>query len=298
MYDHILLPVDGSEEAKRAARYGLKLAQTVGATVTILHVVEQKSLYLTKTDDEKTRLRERGEEILAEIEELASEIGQSITTELREGKPAVQICEYASKQDTALIVMGRQGETGLGKRLLGGVTERVLHRGDIPVLVVPDGDRTMKDEIEWSRILLPTDGSENAEEATQHGVTVAQHSGATIHILNVVDLQAAGGVFNAGGLEKEFVQRLEERGKEAVNRIAKEVEETASDLDVEMAVKRSTSFDGVVAGLREYAMDNQIDLIVMGSHGRSTVERQLLGSVTSTLLRTADVPILVVKRSP
>lgn len=81
-----------------------------------------------------------------------------------------------------------------------------------------------------------------------------------------------------------------------VERVVKEIGETAPDLDVSTAVERTTSFDGAAAGVREYIEDNDIDLVVMGSHGRSNLQRQLLGSVASTVLRTVDVPVLIVKR--
>lgn len=84
--------------------------------------------------------------------------------------------------------MGRQGITGLGKRLLGGVTEQVLHRIDIPVFVVPNDDRTSTSEIDYARVLVPTDGSENAAAAARHGAWVANRYGSAIHVLNVVDL--------------------------------------------------------------------------------------------------------------
>ena len=297
MYDRIVIAVDGSEEARRAARRGLQLARVFDATVTVLSVVEQKALQLTETSAEKTRLRERGEEALTEIEELASELGCPVTTTLTEGKPAVQISEYADEQDADLIVVGRQGLTGLGRRLLGGVTEQVLHRSDVPVLVVSGGDHDSGRESDYARILVTTDGSENAEVAIPHGIAIAQRYDSDVHVLNVVDLQAAGGVFNAGGLEKEFVDRLDARGQDAVDRAADNIEETAPELTVKTAVERTTSFEGAAAGVREYVEENEIDLVVMGSHGRSNLRRQLLGSVASTVLRTVDVPVLVVKRS-
>jgi len=297
MYDHIVIAVDGSDEARRAARRGLQLGQVFDANVTVLSVVEQKALQLTGTSAEKTQLRERGEAALTEIEEFASELGLSVTTKLLEGKPAVQISEYADEQDADLIVVGRQGLTGLGRRLLGGVTERVLHRSDVPVLVISGEDNGDDLEADYSRVLITTDGSENAEVAIPHGTAIAQRYGSDVHVLNVVDLQAAGGAFNAGGLEKEFLERLEARGQEAVDSVANKIEESAPDLTVDTAVGRTTSFEGAAAGVREYIEENEVDLVVMGSHGRSNLKRQLLGSVASTVLRTVDVPVLVVKRS-
>lgn len=297
MYDQIVIPVDGSDESSHAARRGLELARVFDGTVYALHVVEQKALRLTETADEKTQLRERGETILEEIERLASELDYSVTTKLTEGKPAVQISEYADEQDANLIVIGRQGMTGFGKRLLGGVTEQVLHQSDVPVFVVPGGDGIPEKDAEYSRMLIPTDGSENAEAATPHGVAIAQHFDSTIHVLNVVDLQAAGGVFDAGGLEKEFVERLEARGREAVDRVADEIRNIASDVEIRTAVERATSYENAAAGVRDYVEKTEIDLVVIGSHGRSNLKRQLLGSVASTVLRTVDVPVLVVKRT-
>jgi nucleotide-binding universal stress UspA family protein len=296
MYDRIVIAVDGSDEAQRAARRGLQLARVFDATVTVLSVVEQKALRLTETSAERTRLRERGEEALTDTEELASELGHPVTTTLSEGKPAVQISEYAAEQDADLIVVGRQGLTGLGRRLLGGVTEQILHRSDVPVLVVP-GEDDDEMEADYSRVLITTDGSENADVAIPHGIAIAQRYDSGIHVLNVVDLQAAGGVFNAGGLEKEFIERLDARGQDAVDSVATEIKDSAPDLTVETAVERTASFEGAAAGVREYAEENDVDLFVMGSHGRSNLKRQLIGSVASTVLRTVDVPVLVVKRS-
>lgn len=298
MVDHIVIAVDGSDEAKYAARRGLELAQRFDASADVLHVVEQKALTLTRTAGEKDKLRVRGEEILTEIEGLGSELGHPTTRQLREGNPAVQISEFANEQKASLVVIGRQGVTGVGRHLLGGVTEQVLHQSDIPVLVVPDGEHRNTEVTGYSRVLITTDGSENADVAIPYGVAIARNYGSVLYVLNVVDLQAAGGLFNAGGLEKEFVERLDAIGQEAVDRVANKIEETASDLEVKTAIERTASFEGISAGVRNYVKEHDIDLVVMGSHGRSNLKRQLLGSVASAVPRIVDVPVLIVKRSP
>ena len=297
MYDRIVIAVDGSDEAAHAARRGLSFANVFDATVDVVHVVERKALRLTRTSDERTRLRDRGAAILDEIERVASETGPAISTELIEGKPAVRISEFAAAADADLVVVGRQGLTGVTRRLVGGVTEAILHRSPVPVFVVPDGDLAPETAAGYPEILLPTDGSEAAADAVPHGGAIGRNYGSTVHVLNVVDLQAAGGAFNAGGLDSEFVERLEAGGREAVGRVADGIGDARSGIEVRTAVKRSTSFDGVAAGIREYVADNGIDLVVMGSHGRSNLERQLLGGVASAVLRSVDVPALVVTRS-
>lgn len=298
MYDRIVIPVDGSDDAMRAASRGIEFARAFDAAVAVLYVVERKALALSRGPDEAARLRERGEAVLNEVTERAAESDCSVTTSLTDGKPAVRISEYADEQDADLLVLGRQGLTGAKRRLVGGVTEQVLHRSDVPVLVIPDGDEGSEHRTGYEHVLLPTDGSENAHAATPHGVAIAQRFESTLHVLNVVDLQAAGGVFNAGGLETEFVDRLEVRGREAVDTVTDELRDVDSEVPVRSAVRRTTSFDGAGAGVREYVADAGIDLIVMGSHGRSNLGRQLLGSVASTVLRTVPVPVLVVAHTP
>lgn len=302
MYTRILIPVDSSDEAEHAARHGLALARVFDATVDVLHVVGQNALQLTNAADEQARLREQGQAVLDEIEALASEGDQTVTTTLAEGNPAVQISKHAASRDVDLVVIGRQGTSGLGKRLLGGVTEQVLHESEIPVFVVPEpgqsAGETTEVEASYDRVLIPTDGSDNAEAATPQGAAMVRTLDATIHVLNVVDLQAAGGVFDAGGLRTEFIERLEDRGQEAVDRVADELASRVSDVDIKTAVKRTTSHDAAARGIREYVETTSIDLVVMGSHGRSNLKRQLLGSVASSVLRTVDVPVLVVKRTP
>jgi nucleotide-binding universal stress UspA family protein len=296
MYDRLLVPVDGSDAARRAAIRGVELARVAGAEVDVLHVVERRAIRITRTDAERAQLHERGESILEEIEALATERGLPATTRLLDGRPAVRIDEYAAETGADLVVMGRQGRTRLGRRLLGSVTEQVLHRSDVPVLVVPAGDRTPEDGAGYDRVLLPTDGSENARRAVDHGVAIARLYGSTVHVLNVVDLQAAGGPFDAGGLDREFIERLESYGREVVDRTMREMGGTDPAVDAEATVLQRAEFGGVAAGIREYVTDEGIDLVVMGSHGRSNLERQLLGSVASTVLRTVDVPVLVVTR--
>ena len=293
MYDRILIAIDGSNEANRAAKRGLEFAHVCDATVDLLYVVEWKALRLARSDDEKAQLREYGEALLKETEELASDIDRLVTTELMEGKPAIKIAEYAAERDAGLIVVGRQGLTGHGKRLLGGVTEQLLYQSDVPVFVVPkDAPDVTAD---YSDLLVPTDGSEIAVNATRHGTAVAQQYDSTVHVLNVVDLQAAGGPFNAGGLEREFIDRLEADGEEIVNDVAEEIGDEVSDITT--VIIQMTSFEGITAGIREYVDDADIDIVVMGAHGRSNIGRRVLGSVTSSLLRTVNIPILVVTRS-
>ncbi|WP_435152467.1 universal stress protein [Haladaptatus sp. DFWS20] len=292
MFDRILVPIDGSNCAKRAAKYGLELGNMYGATITVLYVLERSRFRRLDADAQAER-RERGMELLAEIETMADEIGVRFDSSMVEGKPHETIGEQVTTIGADLIVMGRRGRSGLGGQLLGSVTDRVLRTVSVPVFTVPGGDISAETGTAYEEILLPTDGSKNAENATSYGVSVAERYDSTLHVLNVVDVQQEGGLFSAGGVSKTFIDRLEERGTAAVERIADRVRETDSDIDLETAVVR----DPLTAGIRNYIHDEDIDLVVMASRGEANLSGQLLGSVTDNVLSVVDVPVLVVTRT-
>ena len=293
MYNRLLIAVDGSDEATHAARYGLELADIVGAAVDLVYVIPRRSLQMTRTERERTRLRERGNDILSAAAELA-DADTAVETHLAEGTPAVEISSLAGDLSADLLVVGRQGMTGVGRRVLGGVTERVLARGEVPICVVPLGESVPAADCD--RLLVPTDGSDNAAAAVPHAAALATASAAAVDVLNVVDLQAAGGPFNVGGLDTAFIERLETRGADAVETIAENIADAAPEISVNTAIERMTDIHGAAAGIRAYVEANEIDLVVMGSHGRSNLRRGLLGSVASVVLQTVDIPVVIVKQ--
>jgi nucleotide-binding universal stress UspA family protein len=282
MYDSILIPVDGSAPAKRAVGYGSLLAEAYDAELVLLHALAGG----TGGSDAD---RERGERVLSAARELVDG-GVPVETRLVEGVPHRAVVDHVADADVDLVVMGRRGRTGLGEGLLGSVTERVLVRVSVPVVVVPGGAAPVPDGL--STVLLPTDGSENAEAASGHAADLVGRFGAALHVVNVVDVQSAGGLFSAGGVSEEFVDRLDRAGTEAVERMVAAVHEADPDLDPASAVVHGTPHEGI----RDYVREHDVDLVAMGSRGRSNLERQLFGSVTKRVLRVVDVPVLVVGR--
>ena len=294
MYDRVILAVDSSDESRRAARTAFELASILDAPVTVLHVLDRSLLDVLRSGDDRDRIRNERRALLAEFESMAGD-GVECATRLLEGNPADQISTVAADQQNPVIVLGRQGRSSVSRKLLGGVTEKVIESGVAPVLVDPGGESADRD-FERSRILIPTDGSENAEAAFAPAARLAGAVKTEVHVLSILDLQRAGGVFNAGGLDAEFVDRLQVETQTALDSGSALLREVDPALDITTALERSTDFDGVSGGIESYASSNGIDLIVMGSHGRSNVSRQLLGSVTATVLRRVDVPVLVIPR--
>ncbi|WP_114313235.1 universal stress protein [Thermus caldifontis] len=141
MYKSILMPTDGSPCSLQALEHGLSLAKVLGAKVHFLYVLENPAQAIWIAPESVPYglelledLKKAGEEAIAKALNLAQEKGVEATGEVKEGVPVPTIVEAAKGFD--LLVMGTHGRTGLDKLLLGSVTEGVLHRVGIPVLVV------------------------------------------------------------------------------------------------------------------------------------------------------------------
>ena len=137
----------------------------------------------------------------------------------------------------------------------------------------------------YERILLPTDGSRGTNRAVDQALDLAAETGAELHVLFVVeDLPYAPEM-----MDGEIEARLRAIGEEAI----KEIRDRADDKDIalETAIE-----DGVPhRSILEYADDKDVDLIVMGTQGRSGLDRYLLGSVAERVVRGSEAPVLTVR---
>ena len=139
----------------------------------------------------------------------------------------------------------------------------------------------------YSQILVPTDGSPASEAAIEHAIDLAQRYDARLHALYVVD-GAAYSTLEAGA--EIVVEALESEGESATTHVAEAAEEAG--VDCVSTVTTGTAYRSIV----DYVDENDIDIVVMGTHGRKGLNRYLLGSVTERVVRTSDVPVLTVRQ--
>lgn len=145
MYDRVLVPTDGGPHSTAAARHAVELAERHGATLHSLYVVDTGTGWLTVSKAEvRDALREVGEaagrEALRVVERLAADADVELVTAVREGSPDEAILAYVDEADVDLVVMGTHGRTGVERRLLGSITERVVRAADVPVTTITEAD--------------------------------------------------------------------------------------------------------------------------------------------------------------
>ncbi len=146
----------------------------------------------------------------------------------------------------------------------------------------------------YERILIPTDGSAVANAAVDHALGLAEQFGSEVHALFVADVDAV-----TYGLGTEQIDRIRQGNFQGMTDLREDAEAATGSVAERAQSLGLTAVERHAGGrphklIANYAAENDIDLIVMGSHGRSGVRRALLGSVTERTLRSTRVPVLVI----
>ncbi|AKH96947.1 universal stress protein [Halanaeroarchaeum sulfurireducens] len=291
MYDDILVPTDGSPGILGPQARAVDIARLGDATIHSLYVVDTSSEWILAESDQhsvvRQTLEEHGTDATREMAAFASDHGVESRREVREGVPYRTILEYSRAADVDLIVMGTRGRTGDGERPLGSTTERVAVHSETPVLSVPLDTDASVPEPRYGMIdhlVIPTDGSDPAQRAAEEGIAFAEQYGADVHVVYVVDATSYG----LEDAPRSIVGLLKEGGQNAIGA----VESMALDrnLPVTSDVLRGVPADEIL----EFARGVDADLIAMGSRGRESAPKQVLGSSTGRILRRATMPVLTV----
>lgn len=284
MYEDILLPVETDEWGTDVLRHASEIARRMDATIHVLFVADTTRDSVTVVENQVVdALVREGEDLVAEVGEALDEFGAAYDTDVVQGTPAQTIVEYAERYGHDLIVTATQGRDGLSRYLRGSVSETVVRLSSVPVLTA----RMRPDEqlrFPYENLLLPTDGSEGATVAAQHGLALAASLDATVHVLSAVEELTLG----LDGRSTSPEADLEAAAATAVDDVVADAEDRG--LEAVDHVERGAPAEVI----RETIEAHDVDAVVMGTTGRSGIERILLGSVAEATVRTVPVPVITV----
>lgn len=284
--ERILFPTDFSEGAARAFPQAAFLAHAHDADLCILSVVgrhlhtyhEMKQRHpLTKNE-----LAEMMNGLPFDIDDLSVE-----QVQVEGSVVSDRIVEAAGERDIDLIVIGTHGRTGLNRMLMGSVAEDVVRSAPCPVLTISGSSTGKPPSTRISRILVPTDFSDGARLALTHARELALTYGARIDLFHVVEEVVYPSTYGIEPVELptgEVIENVEN----ALADLARE------EIGIEhVVVEARTGY--APAAIRSYADETNADLVVIATHGRSGLDRLLMGSVTENIVRRASQPVFVVK---
>lgn len=277
----ILFPTDFSDSAQQVFPLACSLARDCGARIVVLHVAAP-----LRSQDPLSALQDRDEYHKERWQTLhqmrAPDANVHVEHQLETGDAAPEILRVAQQNKAGLIVIGTHGGTGIGRLLVGSVTEQVLRAASCPVLAVKKNQVASNIQT----ILLPTDLSESSESALGVAFSLARDYHARLIVLHVASSgnavpysQFEMMLKESSSYRHELEEQLRQCQKPACNAEFRVAEGDAADQ------------------INRIAQETRCDLIVMGTHGRTGLQRLLMGSVAENTLRNASCPVLLVKQA-
>ncbi len=284
----VLLPLDTSELARSALPYALALANALREPLVLVGVWDRTDQdlggILTAVQNEEI------ERVAVQIyrDELESVAGQcsdiDTVIDVRQGRPADEILASIAEHRATALVISTHGRGGLQRAIWGSVADKLVHVSPVPALVVNPQEEGMPASWEPKRLMVPLDGSDRAERALPVARQLAVACESSLALVRVVPWASSSvgfpmlPVLDTERIESELADAAETYLREQAN-----AGETS-------AVLRGVPSDGLV----HFVNANNIDLVVMTSHGRTGFLRWALGSVADRLLKSGAAPILLV----
>jgi nucleotide-binding universal stress UspA family protein len=276
------------------------IAKTLGAWLTLLHVLEpESSSGRAPPDPLDWEIRQR--EARTHLEGLAApliELEHDIRVELIQGYPAEQICAWVERQGVDLTVLGSHGARGVSDWNLASTARKLIERTPGSLLLVPAAAAVKGREVRYRRILVPLDGSPRAESVVPMAVRIAASQNAElllVHVVPVPEITRIGPLDSEGA---ELKRRLSEHNRRLASVYLDRLRARTSQQT--SGVRAIVSGDGNVrTGLERLIREEAVDLVVMSAHGLTGRTDCACGSVTEYALTHAMTPVLVVRdRTP
>jgi nucleotide-binding universal stress UspA family protein len=299
MLKRILCPVDFSEATPFALTPAVTLATECNAELILLHVLDYPYPHVGPVIQgfdieeyyvamETNALEQLDGLVDGDVLEFAR-----VRSLVRRGSAFREIGRVADEEDVDLIVLPTHGRTGFDRALWGSVAEKVVRFAACPVMTIPAGQEKPQ-SFGGDRILFATDFSKGCEHALDSAVGFARHFGAELimaHVVTVWNHDPANPEWQFPQLPDDHISALEAHGKEMLDQAGAAV--VAGGVAVRKLLVRG--FDPGVEIVRA-ADEENADLIVMATHGRTGVSHLVLGSTAEKVVRHANCPVLTVKR--
>lgn len=297
MFKRILVPLDRSMFAEQALGPATAIARAAKAEIDLLVVHEPRPLAGDR--DVAWHAAEEGEEkkyleaIGSELSSLASiESTQSVLS----GDLVGVICDRIREAHVDLVVMTSHGRTGIDRAWVGSVTDGVVRKSGVPVLMCrPLPPRDYVPTISFKRILVLLDGSLRSREILDAAVSLAICSGARLSLLRVVQpvklltVEAAVPFTFPLPVDDDIAtRRVTDRARRELGEIADDL----SDRDLAGIDTHVVIDHDVARAIADFAAGSNADAIAMTTHGRGA-SRFLFGSIADRLIRSTQLPMLI-----
>lgn len=285
----ILCPIDFSQGARQAMRVAVQLAKHPETEIELVHSAYQPMAFTGDYAVPPPILQQVADEgrrgLDAAVREITELGAKRVTRRLVTGLPWRAIVEVAEKDATCdLIAIGTAGSGRVARVLFGSVAQNVVRHAPCSVVVVHPSDVPRR----FARVLCPVDFSDSSQHAVDLAAEIVERDGAGLTLLHVIELSEA--YFEAPH-SSQFLREIDQQSSAKLDHWAARA--SANGVAVSTRLRMGNTGAQILARLDE---EPAVDLVVMGSHGRTGLKRALLGSIAEKIARYAPCPVLVARK--
>ncbi len=296
MFEHILVPLDGSTMAEAALPAAAYMAERANASVTLMHTIERHAPGEVHGQRHLTEGAEAADylNLVAARSFPGRNVNRHVHTEAV-GSVAPSIVAHAQELDADLIVLCSHGGSGLRGLLFGRIAQQVIAQGTTPVLMVQPTADGSAPIFQCHNVMVTLDGDANHEQGIPIAEGLAQMCGAELHLVSVVPTlgKLTGEGASTGKLLPGAMIAVLDLAEAGVKEILAKhlIQLEAAGIRASAMVRRGDPTDMLVAS----ALERNIDIIVMGTHGKTGLDAFWSGSITPQLSYRTTTPVLLVR---
>ncbi len=290
--------LDGSNLGERAIPHAVAIARVMGATLTLLRVLERPFGDPAPADAVEWEFARR--EARNYVTQLATQFSvesTAIESELIEGRAAEEICRWGADRGVDLTVATTHGEGGPSPWALASTARKLLDRAPGSLLIVPATSAPATATVRYRCLLVPLDGSPQAETALPIAEQLAEAHGAELILAHVVPVPELTRTGPLDAEDVELVNRFRRRNERVASVYLDRLRAWLSADGIRLRALLLQSGD-VATRLASLAQVEQVDLIVMAAHGQQPQRDTPCGSATAELIARSTVPLLIVRARP
>lgn len=296
MFKHLLIPLDGSPLAETALPAAWYLAKTLGATVTLLHLIERNApaeihhaRHLRTADEAQAYLDEVRQRAFPKSAHVEAHVHTAEISDVPRS-----IAAHAAELTNDLIVMCTHGHGGAHRWIFGSIAQKVIALSKTPLLLIPPQPDRPTLTFQCDRILVPLDGNIDHEQGLQRAAELAHACQADLHLLLVIPTldQLKGEKAATGKLLPRTMTALLDMSEANAESYLREHMRALQDsgLTVTAEIARGDAAAAIVAGTQRH----HASLMALGTHGKTGLDAFWSGSLTPALADRSPVPMLLV----
>ncbi len=299
MFAHILIPLDGSPLAEVVLPYAVAVGRSCRSRLTLLRVLDSNSEATRPraVDPFEWQIRRaEAEAYLRDKAMMLENAGLQTGFEVREGRSAETVVEFARSAQADLILLSSHGRRGISGWNVSSVVQKIIMRARRSVMIVRAYQPVAAglEDLCFHRILVPLDGSQRAEVVLPVAAALAHDKDAELLVVHVIEKPHMTHRTPLSVEDIELVNQLTERNRiEAVRYF----EELQSRLDVRVQFEVLLG-DSADLTLHETVEKEQVDLVILSAHGHSGHVKWPYGSTVVSFIAYGTSPLLIVQDLP